>query len=160
MLGEVPNDKEVEKQIAKLRTLYFDRYKNAWRIFIQDLEAARPLESTSSLDQLNALSEPEWPYLRLLRTLAENTALIEEDPTLLQKFTDKVVDKAENKLDKMAAKLEGKPAPKPDAKTAPPRPRWSRRTCRCRSLPSLPKVWIPARPDSRSIRTSWPSSWA
>jgi len=121
VLGEVPNDKEVEKQIAKLRTLYFDRYKNAWRVFIQDLEAARPLESTSSLDQLNALSEPEWPYLRLLRTLAENTALVEEDPTLMEKLTDKLVDKAENKLEKAAAKLEGKSPPKPDAKAAPPK---------------------------------------
>src|SRR5690606_3051778 len=121
VLGEVPNDKDVEAQIAKLRKLYFERYIAAWRTFILDLEASRPVESTSSLDQLNALSEPEWPYLRLLRTLHENTALVEEDPTLLEKVTDKLQDKAEAKLEKVAARLEGKNAPNPKAAVAPPK---------------------------------------
>ena len=96
VLGEVPNDKDVEAQIAKLRKLYFERYIAAWRTFLLDLEAARPVESTSSLDQLSALSEPEWPYLRLLRTLHENTALVlEEPPTLVESITEKVEDKVE-----------------------------------------------------------------
>ena len=122
VLGEVPNDEEVLAQIAKLRELYFKRYINAWRIFIQDLEAARPVESTSSLDQLNALSEPEWPYLRLLRTLHENTTLVLEDaPTMVDSITEKLIDKAEQKAEKMAAKATGIKGPGVEKKGEPPK---------------------------------------
>lgn len=90
VLGE--DEAQVGQAIGKLRDLYFERYKNAWRDFIADLEVADPGNAEYSLAELNALSEPEWPYLRLVRVLSENVTLeMDEpsDPGLLQKATDK-----------------------------------------------------------------------
>ncbi len=85
---------QVGDAIAKLRDLYFERYKNAWRDFMADLEIADPGNAEYAIAELNAMSEPEWPYLRLLRLLSENAALdVEDEPDdkgLLGKVTDKV----------------------------------------------------------------------
>lgn len=77
VLGEKQEQsaQEVKKQIERLRETYFGRYKKAWRDFLLDLKVERPEDGIKSLDELNALSEPEWPYQRLLRTLHENVAL-------------------------------------------------------------------------------------
>lgn len=106
----------VAAQIEHLKKLYYDHHIAAWRDFLQDLVVERPMETTSSFDELNALSEPEWPYLRLLRILHEHTSLPLEtnEKTLLEKVEDKLEDKAE----RLAAKVEGKQA-KPQDKEAP-----------------------------------------
>lgn len=118
VLGEEgAGDKDVASQIAKLRKLYFDRFVNAWKMFLADLDVARPKEALSALDELSALSEPEWPYLRLLRTLAENTALEEE--TSEQGLLEKVKEKAEEKVEQLAAKAQGQP----QTSKSPARPR-------------------------------------
>ena len=90
VLGE--DEGQVGQAIGKLRDLYFERYKNAWREFIADLEVSDPGNAEYALAELNAMSEPEWPYLRLIRVLSENVTLdVDEpdDPTLLQKATGK-----------------------------------------------------------------------
>ena len=58
-----------------LRTLYFDRYVAAWRDFLADLAIRDPENAEIALTELNALAEPEWPYLRLVRALRENAVL-------------------------------------------------------------------------------------
>jgi len=94
VLGE--DEAQVGQAIDKLRDLYFERYKNAWRDFLADLEIADPGNAEYALAELNAMSEPEWPYLRLIRILGENVTLdIDEDATL----TEKAVDKAKELLD-------------------------------------------------------------
>ena len=92
VLGE--DEAQVGAAVGKLRELYFERFKNAWRDFIADIEIADPGNAEYALAELNAISEPEWPYLRLIRTLSENVTLDvdEEDPGLLQKATDKAKD--------------------------------------------------------------------
>ncbi len=87
--------RDIEKQIAALRKLYFDRYQAAWHAFLRDLEIERPQDSTTALEELNALSEPEWPYLRLLRILNENVRLPLEEKDQLK---DTLIKKAKKKL--------------------------------------------------------------
>ncbi|MDF2695815.1 MAG: uncharacterized protein K0S65_4198, partial [Labilithrix sp.] len=89
VLGE--DEAQVGQAIGKLRELYFERYKNAWRDFIADLEVADPGNAEYALAELNAMSEPEWPYLRLIRVLSDNVTLEIDDPddSLVQKVTDK-----------------------------------------------------------------------
>jgi type VI secretion system protein ImpL len=69
------SEADVQKQVQALRQVYFERFRDAWRDFIADLDIVQPKNAEGSLDELLALSEPEWPYLRLLRTLDENTSL-------------------------------------------------------------------------------------
>jgi len=90
VLGE--EEAQVVLAMGKLRELYFERYKNAWRDFLADLEVADPGNAEYALAQLNAMSEPEWPYLRLVRVLSENVTLELDEPegdTFVQKVTDK-----------------------------------------------------------------------
>jgi type VI secretion system protein ImpL len=84
------SDGGADDTTRKLRNLYFERHRAAWRDFIADLQVQDPENAEIALEELNALSEPEWPYLRLVRTLAENTALDVEEPSdgLLAKVTD------------------------------------------------------------------------
>jgi type VI secretion system protein ImpL len=85
---------EIQKQMTALRTLYFERYKGAWRDFLQSIEVAKPDNATLALDEYNALSEPEWPYLRLLRTLSDNVTLEMAPPS------NAVVDQGKGLVDK------------------------------------------------------------
>ncbi len=85
--------------VDKLREVYFERYRNAWRDFIQDLQVQDPGNAEIALDEINALSEPEWPYLRLIRTLSENVTLDMVDPDSKAAMIDKAVDKAKQILD-------------------------------------------------------------
>ena len=89
VLGE--DEAQVGQAIDKLRDLYFERYKNAWRDFLGDLEIADPGNAEYALAELNAMSEPEWPYLRLIRILGDNVTLDSDDgeSSLVQKATDK-----------------------------------------------------------------------
>ncbi|GAC1393879.1 MAG: type VI secretion system membrane subunit TssM [Polyangiales bacterium] len=77
VLGEeaLTSQVDVLKQIVKLRELYFERYKNAWRDFIMDLDVEKPDNAERALDEMSALSEPPWAYQRLLQTLDDNVTL-------------------------------------------------------------------------------------
>ncbi len=73
---EVQETKEaIKKAVDQVEMLYFKRYQDAWRDFISDIDVHEPANTVESLEELRALSEPEWPYLRLLRTLGDNIAL-------------------------------------------------------------------------------------
>jgi type VI secretion system protein ImpL len=64
-----------DKLVAELRLLYFVRYTEAWNLFLRDLDVRKPLNVDEALPELLALTEPEWPYLRLIRTLQDNVTL-------------------------------------------------------------------------------------
>jgi type VI secretion system protein ImpL len=90
----------VERQIAKLRDLYFLRFSNAWSKFLQDIDVTQPENALAALDELNALSEPEWPYLRLLRTLHENVTidLSDTQPDLEATLTERAKQEIKKRL--------------------------------------------------------------
>jgi type VI secretion system protein ImpL len=88
--------------IDKLRTLYFDRYQDAWKDFLNDLFVQDPGNGEVALDELNSLAEPEWPYLRLIRLVSDNVTLdVEADDK--KGLVEKAVDKAKEILDGGAA---------------------------------------------------------
>lgn len=96
-------DQDINKQVAALRQIYFDRFRDAWRDFIADLTIAQPTAADASLEELLALSEPEWPYARLTRVLAENTELEMSDAeagrgSILDEAAQKAKDAAKAKL--------------------------------------------------------------
>ncbi len=82
--------------IGKLRDLYFERYRSAWRDFIADLQVQDPGNAEVALEEMNALSEPEWPYLRLIRILSENVVLEMDDD---KGMVESAVDTAKQVLD-------------------------------------------------------------
>ena len=96
-------DEQINKEVAALRQIYFDRFRDAWRDFIADLVIARPVNAEGSLDELLALSEPEWPYLRLIRILGDDVELEVNDVeagrgSLLEQAADKAKEAAKQKL--------------------------------------------------------------
>jgi type VI secretion system protein ImpL len=98
----VPED-QTRKEVEALRQIYFDRYRDAWREFLADLVVARPASSEGSLDELLALSEPEWPYMRLIRYLGDNVELEVSDAeagrgSLLGQAVDTAKEAAKAKL--------------------------------------------------------------
>ncbi|MCL2778303.1 MAG: type VI secretion system membrane subunit TssM [Polyangiaceae bacterium] len=101
VLGE--DETQITQSIGKLREVYFERFKNAWRDFILDLEVSDPGNSSYALAQLNALAEPEWPYLRLINIINDNVTLDvdepEDDKSLLDKAKEKASDNVKEFVD-------------------------------------------------------------
>lgn len=91
---------QIDKEVAALRQIYFDRYREAWRDFIADLVVAQPTSAEASLEELLALTEPEWPYMRLVRILADN---VELDMTAAEANKESLLDQVEDRA-KAAAK--------------------------------------------------------
>jgi type VI secretion system protein ImpL len=105
---------ELNKQISDLRTLYFSRFTQTWVDFLSDMEVHQPENAEVALEELQALSEPLWPYQRLIKTLADNVTLdvSEEDETsVADGIVDRVKAAAEKKL--VEKKLMDAGAPEP-----------------------------------------------
>ncbi|MBX3231381.1 MAG: type VI secretion system membrane subunit TssM [Labilithrix sp.] len=94
---------QIDKEVAALRQIYFDRYREAWRDFLADLVVAQPTSAEASLEELLALTEPEWPYLRLVRILADNvelemTSAEAGKPGILEQVEERAKEAAKQKL--------------------------------------------------------------
>jgi type VI secretion system protein ImpL len=74
--GEV-SQQEMDKLIKDLRDRYFTNFSRAWADFLKDLDVRQPGNNDQALDELTALSEVPWPYVRLVRALSDNTHLEE-----------------------------------------------------------------------------------
>jgi len=77
VLGETEMEgfKTSATEIMELQNRYFQRYTDAWKAFMNDIEVVKPDTQENSLKLLQLLAEPEWPYKRLLRLVDENTKL-------------------------------------------------------------------------------------
>jgi type VI secretion system protein ImpL len=64
-----------EAWLADLRARYFRDYDHAWSTFLRNIDVQSPKNGQRALAELVALSEPEWPYGRLLRIMNENMNL-------------------------------------------------------------------------------------
>jgi len=60
---------------ARLQDLYFERYVRAWSDFIGALSVAAAPDIKTADDELRTLTEANGPYIRLFRTVSENTML-------------------------------------------------------------------------------------
>ena len=68
----------INKALARVRERYEDEYISEWRQFFRDLDVNMPQNNRESIDEFRILATPDWPYERLLQTLADNTQF--EDP--------------------------------------------------------------------------------
>jgi type VI secretion system protein ImpL len=73
-----------KSSVEHLRTMYFDRYENAWTSFFRGLSIQSPSDIRTSIDELRALEQADGPYTRLFQTLTEN-ATLEMDVGLLER---------------------------------------------------------------------------
>ena len=92
-------DESGGQAVDKLRDLYFERYKTAWKDFIGDLQVQDPGNQENAIEELNAISEPVWPYLRLIQALNDNVVLEMDDPDADKGVVDKAIEKAKELLD-------------------------------------------------------------
>lgn len=87
---------------ARLRDLYFERYVRAWSDFIGAISVAASPDIKTADDELRTLTEANGPYIRLFRTISENTALELEPPSLTERALEKgkgLIEKAVPGLD-------------------------------------------------------------
>jgi type VI secretion system protein ImpL len=63
----------VAANIAKLAEDYEQQYITQWKAFLRDLEVKSPANLKEAIQLFGQLQEPEWPYLRVLRTLEDHT---------------------------------------------------------------------------------------
>ena len=101
---------EVERALARLRQDYDVEYIKQWSDFFRDIMVATPTGDSDAIAEIRILATPEWPYLRLLRLLAEHTQL---DPS----------PGAKGRLDPVPGKFRsmvrfGVPAPQPKSEGA------------------------------------------
>jgi len=80
--------------VTRLRELYFERYVRAWSDFIGALSVAASPDIKTADDELRVLTEANGPYIRLFRTISENTAL-DLDPVATS-VTDKLLEQGKN----------------------------------------------------------------
>ncbi|MGE0325269.1 MAG: type VI secretion system membrane subunit TssM [Polyangiaceae bacterium] len=66
------SDAQTADVMEKLRDRYFDTYEKQWRELFLNIVVKKPATDDEAIKMYSALSEPEWPYLRLIRSLAEN----------------------------------------------------------------------------------------
>lgn len=109
VLGEAAQaeaDAEVSNTVERLRGLYFERSLQAWKAFLEDMQVHEPEDATTALEELSALSEPEWPYQRLLRTVHDNVSLDVEPPpedgVLPDGLLNRIAKRAERKVNQAA----------------------------------------------------------
>jgi len=63
----------VAKNVARLADDYEQRYIDAWRGFMLDLDVKAPANLKEAIKLYSELQRPEWPYLRILRALEDHT---------------------------------------------------------------------------------------
>ena len=59
--------------LDRVRQDYDDQYIREWVNFFRDVDVAVPGTNREAISEYRALCTPDWPYQRLLRTLADNT---------------------------------------------------------------------------------------
>lgn len=100
--NEQISEEETARQVAQLRQVYFDRFRDQWRDFFLDLEVQQPPNTERALEELLALTEPEWPYMRLIRILHENVTLeigeAEKDAGIVEKVLDRAAEEARKRV--------------------------------------------------------------
>jgi type VI secretion system protein ImpL len=76
--------KDLSRRVEDLKEQYFSRYQKSWEEFLRSMMVRKPENATVALEELQSLTEPTWPYLRLIKTLSENTALDISDEQTFQ----------------------------------------------------------------------------
>lgn len=68
----------IQKALDRVRDDYETEYMRQWERFFRDIDVAIPQTNREAIGEFRVLATPDWPYLRLLRTLSDNTQF--DDP--------------------------------------------------------------------------------
>jgi len=63
----------LENDLGALGQTYETKYINHWRSFLRDIDVRRPGNIKEAVELYRMLKEPEWPYLRIVRHVRDNT---------------------------------------------------------------------------------------
>jgi type VI secretion system protein ImpL len=63
----------IERALVRVRQDYDAQYITQWVNFFRDIEVEIPPNNKEAIGEFKVLSTPDWPYQRLLRTLADHT---------------------------------------------------------------------------------------
>jgi type VI secretion system protein ImpL len=69
---------KIQKSLDRVRQDYDAEYVRQWVNFFRDIDVAVPPNNKEAIQEFRVLSTPDWPYLRLLRALSDNTQF--DDP--------------------------------------------------------------------------------
>jgi len=63
----------IKRELDRVRQDYDTEYITQWVNFFRDIDVQVPVNNKEAIGEFKVLSTPDWPYQRLLRTLADNT---------------------------------------------------------------------------------------
>jgi type VI secretion system protein ImpL len=63
----------IERALERVRQDYDSQYITQWVNFFRDIDVEVPPSNREAINEFKVLSTPDWPYQRLLRTLADHT---------------------------------------------------------------------------------------
>ena len=69
----------IERALVRVRQDYDAQYITQWVNFFRDVEVEIPPNNKEAISEFKVLSTPDWPYQRLLRTLADQAQKVIED---------------------------------------------------------------------------------
>lgn len=99
VLGTATHKREdIEANIHALKAKYFESYLVAWRRFFLDLRVVQPNVGRQALREVSALTEPRYPYERLLASVRERGLLDEFKVEGKNRLVEKAKEKAKEKL--------------------------------------------------------------
>lgn len=79
---------KIQQALDRVRQDYDAEYIRQWVNFFRDIQVEIPQTNRDAIAEFRVLSTPDWPYLRLLRTLADNTQPPEKDQLEAQATAD------------------------------------------------------------------------
>ncbi len=70
---EEKQGERIKRELERVRQDYDTEYITQWVNFFRDVDVQVPANNKEAIGEFKVLSTPDWPYQRLLRTLADNT---------------------------------------------------------------------------------------
>ena len=72
-LSEEEKDNRIDIHLTRLRDDYNQNFIDQWTSFMLDIKVIRPATMKDAIETYGALIEPDWPVLRVVRKLQDNT---------------------------------------------------------------------------------------
>jgi type VI secretion system protein ImpL len=88
----------VAANVIRLADDYEQNYIQAWKDFWKDLEIKSPANLKEAIELFAELQKPEWPYLRLLRSLEDHTQWKRDFNALENKAATNLVNRRLNRV--------------------------------------------------------------
>jgi len=75
---------KIQQALDRVRQSYDSEYIRQWEAFFRDIDVEIPDTNKEAIEEFTVLATRDWPYLRLLRALDENTQFMTEKSQVKQ----------------------------------------------------------------------------